>query len=150
MVSFIILLNSFWKRLTEILIRLSRIMQILWFEWETMGSGVNQWTPAVWTVCFSMDSDKRTSTSLDFDEFCCRSKFNGTDIMDNRVTHLLQDCFMEAISTVTFKLKATIDLNLTTVTFQLLFGIVWSNCRNGRNLFDDACINRYYISYNTM
>lgn len=87
-----------------------------------------------------MDSDKRTSTSLDFDEFCYRSKFNGTDIMDNRVTHLVQDRFMEAISTVTFKLKAAIDLNLTTVTFQLLFGIVWSNRRNGRDAFDGACI----------
>lgn len=61
-----------------------------------------------------MDSDKRTSTSLDFDEFCCGSKFNGTDIMDNRVTHLVQDCFMEAISTISFKLKAAIDLDLTT------------------------------------
>lgn len=70
--------------------------------------------------------------------------------MDNRVTHLVQDCFMEATSTVTFKLKAAIDLNQTTVTFQLLFGIVWSNCRNGRNAFDGACINRHYISYNTM
>lgn len=82
--------------------------------------------------------------------FVDRSKFNGTDIMDNRVTHLVQDCFMEATSTVTFKLKAAIDLYQTTVTFQLLFGIVWSNCRNGRNAFDGACINRHYISYNTM